>query len=144
MKDYRKRIKYDWHNVDLKRRYGITVADYKVMFENQKGLCAICEQHQDNFKRRFCVDHCHDTGIVRGLLCDNCNSGIGKLGDDIDYLKAAIMYLQKTQTGIIHTHLTPSGKTFNEEKEEAKCNTSRDISKSARASDRKATQEGDE
>ncbi|MFD6419450.1 endonuclease VII domain-containing protein [Streptomyces sp. NPDC060194] len=73
----------------LKRQYGLTEADRDALAEEQKGLCAIC---LTNFAVH--VDHCHDTGRVRGVLCFNCNSAIGKLGDDPDRLRRAAAYLE--------------------------------------------------
>lgn len=64
------------------------------MLDKQSGLCAICEQHFSNFKRRLAVDHNHHTGKLRGLLCASCNSGLGKLQDDRRFLEAAIIYLR--------------------------------------------------
>ncbi len=78
------------------KKFGLTPEQYDEMFLNQKGLCAICERHSSNFKRRLAVDHCHHTGKVRGLLCASCNSGLGKLQDDVDYLQSAILYLERT------------------------------------------------
>ena len=75
-------------------RYGITVEDYDAMFEEQKGCCAICRTHSDKFTRRLAVDHCHTTGTVRGLLCVNCNVGLGNFKDDIENLYRSISYLQ--------------------------------------------------
>lgn len=79
-----------WHH------FRMTPEEYDALLEKQKGLCAICERHFSNFKRRLAVDHCHHTGKIRGLLCASCNSGLGKLQDDIEYLKAAINYLNST------------------------------------------------
>lgn len=77
----------------LKRLYGISVDQWQRMFDDQNGKCAICNSEPSNVG--LCVDHCHNTGKVRGLLCTNCNSGIGKLKDDIAILKNAIFYLEK-------------------------------------------------
>jgi len=79
----------------LKYKFGITLDDYNKMFAEQGGCCAICGDHQSNHQRAFAVDHCHDTGKVRGLLCINCNTGIGKLNDDPALLRIAISYLEK-------------------------------------------------
>lgn len=57
----------------LKKNYGITPEQWDEMFENQKGCCAICDRHQDMFKKRLAVDHNHETGEIRGLLCAYCN-----------------------------------------------------------------------
>ena len=55
----------------------LTVIEYDKMFENQGGECLLCGRHQSQFKRRLDVDHCHETGRVRGLLCQKCNVQIG-------------------------------------------------------------------
>ncbi|MEV6398832.1 endonuclease domain-containing protein [Streptomyces sp. NPDC051907] len=73
----------------LKRQYGITEADRDEMIRSQMGVCSICLAAP-----AVHVDHCHETGRVRGVLCFNCNSGIGKLGDDPDTLGRAIAYLE--------------------------------------------------
>lgn len=81
-------------NSHLKRRYGITLDDYDKMLKLQDGKCAICGTSElAKGKSRFAVDHCHSTGKVRGLLCTNCNSGIGKLQDDKDLVMKAYEYL---------------------------------------------------
>lgn len=90
------RIKYKARN-DRNRReriiksYGMSVADYEAMLAAQKGLCAICK---DAGAYRICIDHDHLTGKVRGLLCDNCNHGLGVFRDNIDLLYEAISYLK--------------------------------------------------
>lgn len=81
----------------LKSKYGITVDDYKEMLEQQGGKCAICGTDDGKSAKNtktFSVDHCHDTGRVRGLLCNNCNRGIGLLGDNPETLNRAINYLE--------------------------------------------------
>lgn len=86
----------DSNSKNLKRvakLYGITAEEYEVMFTEQGGRCAICERHQLEFRRRLCVDHCHKTGKVRGLLCDNCNHGIGLFKDNSERMFRAIKYL---------------------------------------------------
>src|SRR5262245_20190249 len=74
----------------FKRVYGISWADYETMFERQGGACAICQRTG----LTLCVDHCHLTGEVRGLLCIRCNSAIGFCSDDPALLQAAAAYLQ--------------------------------------------------
>ena len=89
----------------LKRRFGITPEDYESMLEGQGGGCAICGRfdglHQGRSRlgreeepTRFAVDHCHKTGVVRGLLCMNCNTAIGCFQDNTSILEKAIEYLQ--------------------------------------------------
>lgn len=77
----------------LKYHYDITPADYNALYEEQKGTCAICGLHQTQFDKPLAVDHCHDTGKVRGLLCFDCNTGIGKLKDSPELLQKALDYL---------------------------------------------------
>lgn len=79
----------------LLKEYGMNQSDYNQMFMDQRGCCAICEEHQSNFKKTLAVDHDHANGKVRGLLCDGCNMGIGKLKDSIDLLNKASAYLSK-------------------------------------------------
>ena len=75
----------------IKRNYGVTVDDYDDMFKQQGGLCAGCKQ--SNKGARFHIDHCHQTGIVRGLLCSKCNIALGLVDDQIETLANLISYL---------------------------------------------------
>jgi len=75
-------------------RYGIDENDYVRMNEKQNGLCAICKRPPDGKWKMLNIDHCHKANIVRGLLCCNCNLGIGNLRDDINILYEAIRYLK--------------------------------------------------
>lgn len=77
---------------DLRRRYGLTPEQYAAANDNQGGVCAICRRPCAR-RSRLSVDHDHSTGVVRGLLCDSCNLGIGKFDDDPDLLKSAMEYL---------------------------------------------------
>lgn len=77
------------------KRYGITSQDYQEMFDAQLGSCAICKRIKTKETKTLCVDHCHTTGKVRGLLCHDCNTGIGKLQDSETILTEAILYLRK-------------------------------------------------
>lgn len=86
---------YNYHkNWSLNKLYNIDLEDYNRMFTEQEGCCGICKRHQSEFKTALCVDHCHTTGKVRELLCDNCNTAIGKLGS-IEALEEAINYFKK-------------------------------------------------
>ena len=75
--------------------YGITLEDYNQMFADQNGCCDICGIHQSDTEHRFCVDHNHKTGEVRGLLCRTCNAGLGHFADSTENLAKAIIYLQE-------------------------------------------------
>ena len=79
----------------LMRNYGITEAEYNDLFLEQDGHCAICSTHVSEMDRSLAVDHCHETGLVRGLLCMQCNTSLGNLGDSIELLKRAIAYLEE-------------------------------------------------
>jgi hypothetical protein len=74
----------------LKRRYGISRADYAALLARQGGVCAICGKPPE---KTLCVDHCHSTGKIRGLLCRKCNFGLGCYGEDQAALIAALAYL---------------------------------------------------
>lgn len=78
-------------NRNLIRRYGITVEQYKEMYKAQNGKCLICGKPE----QKLHVDHCHETGYVRGLLCGSCNRALGLLKDNTDFLLKAIAYLQR-------------------------------------------------
>ena len=82
------------------RKYGIDASGYDAMLEQQGGKCAICGSCDCGDRRggRFHVDHCHATGVTRGLLCAHCNLGLGKFKDSIKSLERAIEYL-KTRSG---------------------------------------------
>jgi hypothetical protein len=82
---------YQWRGA-LKRKYGITEAQYLQMLEACGRVCSICGRA---FESRPNVDHCHQTGKVRGLLCKACNRGLGMLGDDLARLQSAVSYMEK-------------------------------------------------
>lgn len=79
----------------LRLRYKMTEDDYLALFIQHEGKCAICKTHQDDLSKRLCIDHDHETGKIRGLLCHNCNTGIGNLRDSIALLTEATKYLIK-------------------------------------------------
>jgi hypothetical protein len=74
-------------------RYNVTPEQYKELYESQNGCCAICNSSLPTQGRKINIDHCHTTGKVRGLLCNNCNVGLGNFHDDISVLQSAIDYL---------------------------------------------------
>jgi hypothetical protein len=99
----------DWHkksrdanfeyykNKDLQKNYGVSYKWYKQTLEKQNNVCAICECVETAKIRgkslSLAVDHCHDTGKVRGLLCRACNTAIGSFKHDLSVLEKAILYL---------------------------------------------------
>lgn len=98
---WRKQTAKEIKNNALKRNFGIDLQYYDDLLKQQHGCCAICLKPSacksiSGGIKSLGVDHCHKTGIVRGLLCDHCNRGIGLLRDDPNILNSAISYLQKT------------------------------------------------
>lgn len=83
----------------LRGKFNMSLDEYNNMLEAQGGVCAICkhpETHKRNGKlKAMAVDHSHKTGAIRGLLCCDCNTGIGKLKDSVNVLSNAIDYLRK-------------------------------------------------
>lgn len=77
---------------ELKHYYGITQAEYDSMLKAQGGVCAICKTKPEKV---LAVDHCHDSKVIRGLLCRRCNSAIGLFDEDPDKLKSAIGYIAR-------------------------------------------------
>lgn len=90
---------------NLRNAYGIGLAEYEALLDQQEGRCAICQIPESESIRRVGryrkelsgleVDHCHATGKIRGLLCFKCNRSIGVLGDTAEKLQRAIDYLRK-------------------------------------------------
>jgi hypothetical protein len=76
-------------------RYGITPDEYHEMLEEQLSCCGCCGSPDPRRKAGFVIDHDHNTGKIRGLLCHNCNIGIGQLGDSLDGLNKAVAYLRR-------------------------------------------------
>ncbi len=85
------RSRLSHENSRLKRAYGISLEDYTAMLLKQGGVCAICEGACTS--GRLSVDHCHNTGRVRGLLCRTCNTAIGLLDDSPTLVAVALKYL---------------------------------------------------
>lgn len=73
-------------------KYGISTARFHELYDAQEGRCAICREPADH--AGLYIDHCHDTDVVRGLLCHGCNIGIGWLGDDGDRMRRAADYVE--------------------------------------------------
>jgi hypothetical protein len=89
----RKRAMRDLH---YRATYGLSADDVDAMLEAQGGGCAICGVRPERLASLH-VDHCHGSGRIRGLLCLNCNQGIGKLGEDPERLRRAAEYLTRTR-----------------------------------------------
>ena len=77
----------------LQEAYKISLIEYNELFILQNGRCGICNKHQRELKKRLHVDHNHTTGQIRGLLCNKCNLGLGTMGDSVESIKKALIYL---------------------------------------------------
>lgn len=94
-------VKYRSSN--LKKNYGLSIADYEAMLKAQNFQCAVCgrednENHRSGRKIPLVVDHDHETGKVRGLLCGSCNRGLGDFRESVTAMVRAIRYLK------VHKH----------------------------------------
>lgn len=78
----------------LKKAYGVTSQQKEKLITAQAGKCAICNTKLDNPKFTN-VDHCHNTGKIRGILCHHCNFGLGQFKDNVELLESAIKYLKE-------------------------------------------------
>jgi hypothetical protein len=92
-KRYYQKHKKTIRSKDLFKRFGITLDDYNRILKEQNDSCKICSTHLEAFKKGLHVDHCHKTGKVRGILCTNCNTGLGMFKDNPELLTLAISYL---------------------------------------------------
>lgn len=87
-----------WRHWKMKQCYGIGLPDYMKMYAAQEGKCKVCGGERPNFgKQGLVIDHCHSEGNIRGLLCSQCNTGLGHFKDDVQLLQKAIEYLQFTK-----------------------------------------------
>lgn len=95
-KDCHKQIMREWHEENpsdsLLRNYGITIEEKQQMIADQNNCCAICKNPFTDTKNTH-VDHCHATSVIRGILCNNCNHGLGKFKDSTKILEQAKQYL---------------------------------------------------
>lgn len=82
-------------NQQLQKKYSITEEIYDGIFKAQNGVCSICKCHQRY--KRLAVDHDHKTGQVRGLLCENCNRGLGRFFDSSLRLRRAAEYIESAK-----------------------------------------------
>lgn len=92
-------------------QHSISVADYERLLVLQGGKCGICRSASPGRYKRFSVDHDHATGAIRGLLCNECNRGIGLLRDSKEVLRSAIAYLEKPPTGLVSVCRRSAGRS---------------------------------
>lgn len=96
-KAYYARNKAKARAYQLQKLYGISVEQYEEMMQAQEGLCALCGKPPSGWgkSRTLHIDHCHETGEVRSLLCTYCNTGLGKFNDNAELLRKAADYLER-------------------------------------------------
>ena len=104
----------DWM---LRTSFGITLEGYNKLFELQGGRCAICGKHQSEVSTTFHVDHDHETGRIRALLCSGCNIGIGQFKEDVEIIKKVMEYLNTSgpHSSKLIEELTINYKPFSDE-----------------------------
>lgn len=100
-KKYREVRRKTLRSARLQREYGITQQQYDVLLSRQGGVCAICKETKASKRNGrvlpLHVDHCHASGKLRGILCANCNTALGKFRDDIKLLLRAVAYLKRAR-----------------------------------------------
>lgn len=111
MKKVKKRVKKELGPPNFKRLekiYGIKEDEYNKLLASQKNVCYICQRNPREFttkkyRHNLCVDHDHNTGEIRGLLCKHCNSMISRwLHDDIDKIKRVLRYFTRKNPEVSH------------------------------------------
>ena len=93
-KNKKNRDRARWRQIKL--LYGLTQVAWESLFAAQGGVCAICRT--ENPGRCWCTDHCHDTNLVRGILCHHCNTTLGNVKDNPETLERAAAYLRKARS----------------------------------------------
>jgi hypothetical protein len=98
-REHRQQHALSYSESDMVRKYGITLYDYSRMLVDQEGKCAICGTSEGGTRngkaKALAIDHCHKTGKVRQLLCEACNTGLGKFKDSPEILISAAEYLRR-------------------------------------------------
>ena len=101
MRKWQAKNRHKQKDYDLRRRKGINLAQYQTMLQEQNNRCAICNEEAGTTGTgsksvgSLAVDHCHVTQVVRGLLCTNCNLGLGSFRDKPELLRAAANYIAR-------------------------------------------------
>ena len=99
-KNFPEKVKLKSQKHLIKKKYGLSWDEYNAIKDSQNNKCKICRKpescinHITKIVRELAVDHCHDTGVVRGLLCSKCNFGVGYFDNSIEHLESAIKYLR--------------------------------------------------
>lgn len=98
-REYRSMRREEFRQKERERKFGLSLAAYAELVAQQDNKCAICGQPETQMRngsvKALAVDHDHETGLVRGLLCCDCNQAIGKMKEDRNILLSAVRYLDK-------------------------------------------------
>jgi hypothetical protein len=99
-KEYNKKYPHKRREIKLRNKYGVSLEEYDRMVCRQGNRCAICKSEPTDRElgAKLYIDHDHRTGKVRGLLCSDCNHGLGMFRDEIARLQQAVRYLRKGST----------------------------------------------
>jgi hypothetical protein len=96
---YSTRYNKTYRDNRLKKLYNLNSGEYEIMFANQNGKCKICNSSNTGRGDKWLVvDHCHESGKIRGLLCNTCNRALGLFKDNIQTLEKALFYLNEQST----------------------------------------------
>jgi len=101
MREYRKENPEKFRLIDVKKKFGLSSEEYSQLLLESDGVCAICHKPELKIDYRtgkvlnLSIDHNHDTGKIRGMLCMDCNRALGMFQDSPELLINAISYLQK-------------------------------------------------
>lgn len=93
--DWRIKNPLGYRKATIKRKYGLSIEEYEALLKEQNNACAICSVTEFGGRGYPPIDHDHDTGKVRAILCNKCNAGLGLFRDNKDILMKAFAYLQK-------------------------------------------------
>lgn len=85
--------KYTRKEYDMKRSYNLDLEGYSKIFDEQEGRCKICNKYYTESQQGLVIDHNHETGEIRGLLCSKCNLALGLINENIHTLQNMIKYL---------------------------------------------------
>lgn len=112
------------------RRYGISVDQYDALLLAQGGCCSCCGAAGSSEARQLSVDHDHETGAIRGIICHSCNVGIGHLGDNADGVRRALRYLERTtnKLDLVGNSTSGTGELVPDQKEQTDAQTDRHTS----------------
>lgn len=94
----RARFRYtngDSYAIRLKKLYNLSIKEYDELYAEAGGKCQCCGIEEIKLNKRLAVDHCHETGKIRGLLCSKCNTALGQLNDNLDTIASLYSYLKE-------------------------------------------------